>query len=105
MKNQPKYYVPIKKKFSLRYQYYMYLDTDEHYADNIFINNELHVDFLDEFKSDQTKYKFIHCRVLKRDREKFIHCIDQLVYKMKLVGNIDYEDFVTEIIGSMYNNS
>lgn len=102
-RNQPKHYVPIKK-FSLKYQYYMYLDTDEHYADQIFIDNKLYVDFLGTYSSDTSKYRFVRCRVLKKDRETFIHCIDQLVYKMKLVGNNDYEDFVTEIVGAMYNS-
>lgn len=81
------------RRFSLFYYHYIFADTEDYLADNLFIQNKVRVHFGKEYKSPDSKYIFIFCKVKKSGNDKFLKALDKLGKKMLLMGNIDYQDF------------
>ncbi len=89
------------EKFSLRYDYYCFFDTEEYLADNLFMRNKVRMRFLREYKSNEKQYLAIFCKVRKKDREKFLASMEELKNKMLLFGYTDYQCFCEELIKNM----
>ncbi len=85
------------RKFSLRHEYYCFVDSDEYLADGLFVKNRVRVDFKREFAKAGDTYRLIYCRTRKKDRERFLDALEQLKNKMLLCGHSDYGEFCTRI--------
>ncbi len=81
------------RKFSLRNDYYCFVDTGEYLADGLFVRNRVRVDFKREFAKEGDTYRLIYCRARKKDRERFLDALEQLKNKMLLCGHTDYGEF------------
>lgn len=89
-------YIPIHSynPFICRF---MYFDIREKYlADNLFIQHKMKVKFGPEFGKPGTNYVLIHCKIKKRDKEKFLQAMKELQNKALLLGYDDYNDFCSE---------
>ena len=95
-----KNYIEIRK-ISLLYYHYCFIDTSEYLADGIFYKNRIKVRFGAEFVREGTSYRFIFCKIHKKDRNIFLQSMEELKKKMLLTGNIDYERFCEKITMSM----
>ena len=72
---------------------YVFIDTGDHLADQVFINNKVRVKFLHEFVLQGAKYHILMCKIRKKDERNFILSMEQLKNKMLLLGHTDYEGF------------
>lgn len=88
-------YLKLKTFSPFSYQF-MYLDTADHLADNIFIKNELPVKFCGDFVKENENYSIIVCKIKKNDFEKFDKSMEELEKKMLLMGNVDYVEKCNE---------
>lgn len=89
------------RKISLLYCQYCFVDTGEYLADGIFYKNRITVRFGAEFVREGTSYRFIFCKIRKKDRSIFLQSMEELKKKMLLTGNVDYERFCEKITMSM----
>ena len=69
---------------------YMYMDTAEHLADQIFIRHKLPVRFKGDYRKEGQKYRMILCKAPKKRREDFRDCMKELKRNMLLLGHTDY---------------
>lgn len=72
---------------------YIFADTEEYLADQLFKNGKIRVNFGKEFGHAEKKYLLISCKIWNRDRDKFLRAMEKLRNKMPMVGNTDYEEF------------
>lgn len=93
-------YIEIRK-MSLLYYHYCFVDTNEYLADGIFYKNRITVRFGAEFVREGASYRFIFCKIYKKDRNIFLQSMEELKKKMLLTGNVDYECFCKKITMSM----
>ena len=80
------------ERFSLRYRFYAYLDSEEYQADRLFIKHQVRVKFLQEYTKKESSYRVIFCRIQKRDEGAFLDALRELPNKMLLCGHPDYPD-------------
>lgn len=85
-------YVRVKSTIP-RKQGFAFVDTKKNLADGIFIKHKLFVKFGKEFEKPGEKYKIIFCHVDRKRASDFKDCMKELVDKMLLLGNTDYEEF------------
>lgn len=78
--------------FSLMYNHYVFIDTDEYLADKLFIDYEVKVEFGKEYIKEDSSYVVIFCKVRKGDDNKFQEALGDLHNKMLLMGHADYND-------------
>ena len=90
-------YIEIRK-MSLLYYHYCFVDTNEYLADGIFYKNRITVRFGAEFVREGASYRFIFCKIYKKDRNIFLQSMEELKKKMLLTGHGDYEYFCERII-------
>lgn len=84
-------YIDFKDPFPWRVRY-CYLDRKEHFADQLFINNDIKVKFTGEGTNpDFGDYKLVFCSVSIRHFGKMKVVFEQLKNKMLLLGYTDYE--------------
>ena len=83
-------YLKIRKP-SLRYDYFLFFDTPEYLADQLFIKQKVRVWFDKEYAKDGSPFLAILCHVKKKDSAKFIAALDALKNKMILCGYPEYE--------------
>lgn len=95
-----KNYIEIRK-ISLLYYQYCFVDTGEYLADGIFYQNRITVRYGAEFVREGTRYRFIFCKIRKKDRSIFFKSMEELKKKMLLTGHGDYEYFCERIITTM----
>ena len=92
------------RKLSLRYDYYVYVDTKEYLADSILHNEYISMKFLREGEIPPEKFKFaenyiiVICKVKKDFSEKFEIAMKNFSNKMLILGYKDYEKESSEII-------
>lgn len=79
--------------FKARYVYIDICSNDKYQADEIFVREQLHVDFYKDFAKDDTPYIIVVVKVSKKDTEKFEKCMEELGKKMLLKGYDDYPEF------------
>ena len=77
-------------RFSLWNTHYAFVDTENYYADQLFIKHCVPVRFGNEFVSPDNRYRIIFCRMQKRDEAKFLAAMEELPNKMLLCGHRDY---------------
>lgn len=90
-------YLKIRKP-SLRYDYFLFFDTPEYLADQLFIQQKVRVWFDKEYAKDGSPFLAILCHVKKKDSAKFIAALDALKNKMILCGYPEYEAEVQKMM-------
>ena len=90
-------YLKIRKP-SLRYDYFLFFDTPEYLADQLFIKQKVRVWFKQEYAKEGSPFLAIFCRVKKKDSAKFLAALDALKNKMILCGYPEYEAEVQKMI-------
>lgn len=83
-------YLKIRKP-SLRYDYFLFFDTPEYLADQLFIKQMVRVWFDQEYAKEGPPFLAILCHVKKKDSAKFLAALDALKNKMILCGYPEYE--------------
>lgn len=81
------------KKFSLFFNNYIFLDTEKYLADQLFINHKVRVHFGVEFTKEETPYRFICCKIRKKDEQRFIDALGEMNNKALLLGYEDYAKY------------
>lgn len=84
-------------KFSFKYCYFCFVDTNEYLADKIFIRHKINVKFGDEYGREGSDYVIVFCKVKKKDQEEFREAMKELEKKMLLLGHTDYMDFCNQL--------
>ena len=92
------------RKWSMRYDYYAFVDTADYLADSLFIKKRVRVRFGKEMKHPKEAYMVIFCKVLKKDTDRFLDALSELSNKMILCGHADYDAFCKEISQLMERN-
>lgn len=82
-------YFPIKK-FSLFYNFFVYIDSKTYQADNVFIKHNIKISFVEDFLNPNSSYAMVICKVKKRDITEFKKALSELPNKMLLCGYSDY---------------
>lgn len=90
-------YLKIRKP-SLRYDYFLFFDTPEYLADQLFIKQKVRVWFNQEYAKEGSPFLAIFYRVKKKDSAKFLAALDALKNKMILCGYPEYEAEVQKMI-------
>ena len=90
-------YLKIRKP-SFRYDYFLFFDTPEYLADQLFIKQKVRVWFNQEYAKEGSPFLAIFCRVKKKDSAKFLAALDALKNKMILCGYPEYEAEVQKMI-------
>lgn len=85
------------RDFSLFSVPYVYVDHSSYLADSLFIQNKVTMQFKGEMKKENSPYRIIFCKVLKRDVIRFEEALCKLRDKMLLFGYSDYPDACSEI--------
>lgn len=83
-------YLKIRKP-SLQYDYFLFFDTPEYLADQLFIKQMVRVWFDQEYAKEGSPFLAILCHVKKKDSAKFLAALDALKNKMILCGYPEYE--------------
>ena len=86
------------RKLSLRYDYFLFFDTPEYLADQLFIKQKVRVWFNQEYAKEGSPFLAIFCRVKKKDSAKFLAALDALKNKMILCGYPEYEAEVQKMM-------
>ncbi|MBO5199621.1 MAG: hypothetical protein J6B85_14085 [Lachnospiraceae bacterium] len=79
--------------YSLFYYYYVFLDTEKYLADQLFINHRVKVNFGEEFIKEGTPYRFICCKIRKKDEVQFIAALGEMDNKALLLGYEEYSKY------------
>jgi len=87
--------------FSLRYNHYAFIDTEDYLADRLFINHKVTVDFGREYKCEGKPYIVIFCKVKKKDDEAFRDALSEMENKMLLMGYKDYSEVCNMVSGNV----
>jgi hypothetical protein len=89
---------------------YIYIDTINCDADNIFISENLSVKFKSDYGNNEKypDYIVVFCSIWKYDEKKFLKCLDKLKNKIILIRDNNYEnvcdDFMSNIIKIIEEN-
>ena len=89
---------------SLLYDMYMFIDTAEHLADQVFIQHKLRIRFKGDYQKAGHKYRMILCKAPKKRRADFVECMKDLTRKMLLLGNTDYYDFCAQVQDQIFQH-
>lgn len=90
-------YLKIRKP-SLRYDYFLFFDTPEYLADQLFIKQMVRVWFDQEYAKEGPPFLAILCHVKKKDSAKFLAALDALKNKMILCDYPEYEAEVQKMM-------
>ena len=90
-------YLKIRKP-SLRYDYFLFFDTPEYLADQLFIKQMVRVWFDQEYAKEGSPFLAILCHVKKKDSAKFLAALDALKNKMILCGYPEYKAEVQKMM-------
>lgn len=99
-----KNYVELQK-FSLLYQHICFVDSAEHLADGVFAHNQITVRFGAEAVREDSEYRFIFCKIHKRDKTIFLKSMEELKQKMFIMSHADYEDFCIDMFRKLQIDS
>lgn len=89
------------KKFSLRYDYFLFFDTTPYLADQLFIRHKVRVWFDREYAKDGSQYLAIFCHVRKKDVPEFRAALEDLKKSMILCGHPKYQEEVSLFMDDM----
>ena len=90
-------YLKIRKP-SLRYDYFLFFDTPEYLADQLFIKQMVRVWFDQEYAKEGSPFLAILCHVKKKDSAKFLAALDALKNQRILCGYPEYEAEVQKMM-------
>ncbi len=100
MKQKP--YLSIQK-FSLRFAYLIYIDVRDYLADPLFVKHGVRIRCGKECAIPDSPYRFILCRVRKRDVQGFHDALEELENSMLICGYTDYEREASSWLGKLGN--
>lgn len=89
------------EKFSLRFDYFVFFDTEPYLADQLFIRHQVRVWFDSEFRKDGSPYVAIFCHVKKKDALRFLEALDELKKSMIICGHPNYENEISCVMEQM----
>lgn len=92
-----KNYIKLEK-LSLLYRHYVFVDTEEHLADQIFVKHKIKVDFGKEYAHPDSIYRMLFCRVRKRNAAAVESALWEMNNKMLLLGHTDYEQYCSDLM-------
>jgi len=76
---------------------YAYVDHSSYLADQLFVQNKITMKFKGEMARENSPFRIVFCKVLKRDATKFEEALGKLKDKMLLLGYTDYSKTCDEI--------
>ena len=82
----------------MRYDYFLFFDTPEYLADQLFIKQMVRVWFDQEYAKEGAPFLSILCHVKKKDSAKFLAALDALKNKMIFCGYPEYEAEVQKMM-------
>ena len=85
------------RAFSMFSVPYAYVDHSSYQADQLFVQNKVRIKFTGECAKEDSPYRIVFCKVIKKDAEQFEEVLDKLKSKMLLLGYRDYPDVCSEI--------
>lgn len=91
-------YIKLKKKWYSRYNEFIYIDVNGHWADDIFVKNRIPVKFKGDYKHDDKKYVLVYCKVKPKYIDEFLNSLGELKNKMLHNGFTDYETFCKNLL-------
>lgn len=97
-------YIKLKKKWYSRYHEFVYVDTENHLADDVFVTNKIPVKFKGDYKHDDKKYIIVYCKVKSKYLDEFTNSLGQLKNKMIHNGFKDYEVFCKNLSEKIYQD-
>lgn len=89
------------RKFSLRYDYFLFFDTTPYLADQLFIRHKVRMWFDQEYAKDGSPYLAIFCHVRKKDVPEFLAALEDLKKSMILCGHPKYQEEVSLFMDDM----
>lgn len=92
MQHKNIHYIQLESR-SPFFHHYVFVDTKDYLADQLFIQEKVRVWFGHEFVCPDSEYRAIFCKVRKRDEAAFLTALQKLPSKMLLLGHTDYLDF------------
>lgn len=84
-------YINLKKP-SFWYEHFCFIDVKDYLADALFAKYKVHVRFGAEYNKEGSDYAFIFCKVPKKEADKFREALEELKWKMMLLGHPDYPE-------------
>lgn len=91
-------------RFPILYNHYVFVDTSDYLADQLFIRHKVRVHFGEEMEHPEFPYIFIFCKVRKKNRQRFLDALQEMSDKMMLLRHLDYDAFCEEWIGRLRKN-
>ena len=91
-------YIKLKKKWYSRYHEFVYVDTENYLADDIFATNKIPVKFKGDYKHDDKKYVLVHCKVKPKYIDEFLNSLGELKNEMFHNGFADYDMFCKNML-------
>ena len=76
---------------------YCFFDTEDYLANRLFAKYKLKVKFKEELTKPGFPYKICFCKVKKKDSEKFLKCMLELIDLMILNGHTRYKEEIKEL--------
>lgn len=92
-----KNYVELYNRFAWR-KSFMYVDTEDYNADQLFIQHKVRVRFKCEYGKKKCNYIMIFASCRKSDWDKAKAALEELPNKMLIMGHNDYEDYCEGLI-------
>ena len=84
---------------SLLFFRFMFIDTADYLADQLFIRHKVRVWFGKEFVKKDSPFRLILCKVKKKDVDRFLDALGELENKMLLRGYPEYTEFCHQAAG------
>lgn len=91
-----KNYIHIRR-FSVMNAYYLYMDTAENLADELFIRKRIPVSVKRDYCKPGNPFKFVYCRVPKTHEREFLDTMAELRNKCILFGYAGYDGMLDEM--------
>ena len=77
-------------RWSFFYDYFAFLDVGSYAADQLFIQHQVTVHFVQEYGKPGCPYRIVLCKVRKRNADRFHAAMTELPGKLQLLGYADY---------------
>lgn len=79
---------------------YLYVDSVEHFADNIFVKNNLRgIKFIGDYMQDRKETCIVMITLPRKSIKLFKTCMEELENKALLCGFTSYEETCDEVFG------
>lgn len=90
-------YIKLKNYIPWR-ESYLYIDTAEYIIHNVFNREKINVKFGSKFVKENSKYIIVLCSIAKRDRDRFILALNEVMNNMPLLGYPNYHEECEKIM-------